>query len=292
MTQRSGAGGAPTVLVADLPVVDLPVGDVVRLSAEPAHDRARLVFALHVGGLLHLDRPAFRSALTEADVLYADGAAVVLLARLAGARRIERAPTTDIGAPVLREVSHRLGRRARVALVGGPAGLAERAGVALAGATGVDVVAARDGYFTDDEQVLDELRGCRPDVVVLGLGMPREAMWVHAHRDALPPAVVLTCGGWFGFLTGAERRAPRWMRRVGLEWTYRLVQHFPRLAGRYAMGLLQVAILAPRQVALRRAAGTVNASEAHHESFARAATQQQGGQRYEQASGLGDHRDP
>ncbi|WP_157074622.1 WecB/TagA/CpsF family glycosyltransferase, partial [Janibacter corallicola] len=238
------------VPVADLPVVDLPRHEVVGYSAVPARDRARLVFALHVGGLLHLDHQAFRAALTGADVLYADGAAVVLLARLAGARRIERAPTTDIGAPVLREVSRRLGRPARVALVGGPPGLAGRAGEVLVRSTGVDVVATHSGYFTDDAVVLDLLRHSRPDVVVLGLGMPKEAVWAHQHSDALPRAVVLTCGGWFGFLTGAERRAPRWLQTAGLEWTYRLYQQFPRLAGRYARGAVRVARLAPRQMAV------------------------------------------
>lgn len=244
------------VPVAGLPVVDLPKDDVVDHSGRPARDRARLVFALHVGGLLHLDHQAFRTALTDADVLYADGAAVVLLARLAGARRMERAPTTDIGAPVLREVSRRLGRPARVALVGGPPGLADDAGEVLARSTGVRVVATHDGYFADDSHVLDMLRGSRPDVVVLGLGMPREAVWAHENRDELPSAVVLTCGGWFGFLTGAERRAPRWLQRAGLEWTYRLSQQFPRLIGRYARGVLRVARLVPRQLAVRSAEGT------------------------------------
>lgn len=254
--RRDEVDPAEVVPVADLPVADLPRGEVVGCSAVPARGRARLVFALHVGGLLHLDHRAFREALNGADVLYADGAAVVLLARLAGARRIERAPTTDIGAPVLREVSRRLGRPARVALVGGPPGLARRAGEVLVESTGVDVVATHSGYFTDDAVVLDLLRHSRPDVVVLGLGMPKEAVWVHQHSDALPRAVVLTCGGWFGFLTGAERRAPQWLQTAGLEWTYRLSQQFPRLAGRYARGALRVARLAPHQLAVRSTEGT------------------------------------
>lgn len=245
---------AEIVRVADLPVADLRKEEVVRLAGQPASGRARLVFALHVGGLLHLDKRVFNRALSGADVLYADGAAVVFLARLAGARRMERAPTTDIGIQVLREVSRQLGRPAQVALVGGPSGLARDAGQVLSEEPGVEVVVTHDGYFSDDAAVLDLLHRASPDVVVLGLGMPREALWAYRHRDELPAAVVLTCGGWFGFLTGAELRAPLWLQRAGLEWTYRLAQDFTRLGGRYARGAFRVLTLAPGQLAQRHTA--------------------------------------
>lgn len=240
------------VPVGGVQVVDASQHDVVRMGGQPAHDRARLIFALHVGGLLELGLDGFRNALKEADILYADGAAVVLLARIAGARRIERAPTTDIGVPVLQELSGRLGRPARIALVGGPVDLACRAGDVLSRAAKVEVVYTQHGYFQDDSEVLVSLRNHRPDAIVLGLGMPKEALWAYQYRDELPPSVVLTCGGWFGFLTGSEQRAPLILQRTGLEWTYRLRQHFPRLIGRYSRGALQVVRLIPSQLMRRR----------------------------------------
>lgn len=222
-------------------------------AAVPATTRARLVYALHVGGLLHLEDDAFMSALAGSDLVYADGAAVVLLAKVGGARRIERSATTDIGVRVLDRLRGQLGRTPRVALVGGQAGLADRAGAALEQHCDVSVVLTSDGFFRDDAAVLDSLRESKPDVILVGMGMPYEAKWTHVHREELPPAVVMTCGGWFGFLTGDERRAPPLMRRTGMEWAYRLRQDYRRLASRYRRGVVVFVRLLPGQFRRRRA---------------------------------------
>lgn len=251
--QRDAGGSRLAhVAVGGIPIVDAAAGSVVRSAGELPSARARLVYALHVGGVLRLGEPSYETALRGADLVYADGAAVVLLARAAGARRIERAPTTDIGIPIIEEVTRRLGRPARVALVGGPPGLAEQAARAVADQTRVEIVYCSDGYFSSDEPVLHELRACRPDVVLVGMGMPREAEWTHTFRDQLPPAVIITCGGWFGFLTGLERRAPRALQSLGLEWTFRLAQNFRGLFGRYSLGALAVLQLLPGQLRARR----------------------------------------
>lgn len=251
MTLQDRVGGPRSISVDGVQVADLSRRDVIWAAGEPATGQARLVFALHVGGLLHLDSTQYREALSEADLVYADGAAVVALARAGGARHIERAPTTDIGIPALERLGERLGRRPRVAVVGGHDGLAAAAGEVLERAAGVEVVYSHHGYFEIPEQILDDLQRCRPDALVLGLGMPKEALWAHTHREQLPPTVVLTCGGWFGFLTGQERRAPELLQRLGLEWTFRLAQDCRRLSGRYARGLFVSVRMLPGQVRRR-----------------------------------------
>jgi N-acetylglucosaminyldiphosphoundecaprenol N-acetyl-beta-D-mannosaminyltransferase len=210
-----------------------------------------VAFALHVGGLLQRGDEAFVRAFNAADVRYADGAAVVVLARANGAARIERAPTTDLGHDVLHGLRARLGRPLRLALLGGPAGVADLAGRSLAEAHDVEVVHARSGYGFRTGDVVAELAACRPDVVLVGLGMPFEATWVHEHRAELPPAVVLTCGGWFGFLAGLEHRAPRRVQALSLEWAWRLAQQPRRLGGRYARGALVTASLGARTLVRR-----------------------------------------
>lgn len=260
------AEAIPTVRVGLIPVADASTATVIEEAArapaprpgrEPSDEvpaTAVISFALHVGGLLHRNDPEFLRALAVADLIYADGAAVVSLARLAGARHITRSATTDIGLPVIELVADRLGRPARLALIGGEPGLAERAAASIVSAGRTEVVFTADGFFTDADPILDGLSQAAPDVVLIGLGMPKEAMWVAAHRERLPAAVVLTCGGWFGFLTGQERRAPQLLQRAGLEWTYRLRQDFGRLAVRYARGALVTAALVPHQLGQRRAA--------------------------------------
>ena len=67
------------------------------------------------------------------------------------------------------------------------------------------------------------------------MGDPAQQLWIDAHRDQLPPAV-LTCGGLFDWLSGTNRRAPRWMISAGLEWLWRLGLEPRRLWRRYVIG--------------------------------------------------------
>jgi N-acetylglucosaminyldiphosphoundecaprenol N-acetyl-beta-D-mannosaminyltransferase len=226
---------------------------IADLAERFAAVRPVIAYALHVGGLNNRSDSEFVVAMRRADVVYADGGSIVLLARLAGAKELQRAPTTDIGWALLLELGNRLGRPARVALVGGADGLAGRAGRKLEDGTGAQVVLAEHGYHEDWSGVLNSLQRARPDIVLVGLGAPREMKWVERHRRELPPALVLSCGGWFGHIVGEEARAPAFLRRSGLEWIARLAQAPRRLAPRYARGALStVALAAPLLLRPRR----------------------------------------
>ena len=72
------------------------------------------------------------------------------------------------------------------------------------------------------------------DIVWVGLGAPRQEIWMHQHRAALQPPLLVGVGAAFDFFAGTKRQAPRWMQRAGLEWSFRLVTEPVRLAPRYA----------------------------------------------------------
>ncbi len=228
--------------VSDSPRDEL-VDHVIDLTLK-ATSRPAFAYALHVGGLNARRERDFVVAMRQADVVYADGGSVVWLARLAGGNRVERAPTTDIGWDVLRGFTRKVGRAPRVALIGGPPGLAERAGTVLEDAGVAEIVHLDHGFHSDWKAPLASLRDSAPDISIIGLGAPREMIWSQRHRDELPPGLVLTCGGWFGHIVGDEKRAPRVLRRSGLEWIARVAQSPTRLAPRYARGAGATALLA------------------------------------------------
>jgi N-acetylglucosaminyldiphosphoundecaprenol N-acetyl-beta-D-mannosaminyltransferase len=249
------AGGMPMTTDAEVPevevgpfwvsdsprdeLVDHVVDLCVRSTSRPA-----FAYALHVGGLNARRERDFVVAMRQADVVYADGGSVVWLARLAGGHRVERAPTTDIGWEVMRGFAQKVGRAPRVALLGGPPGLAERARDVLEGAGVAEVVHVEHGYHHDWKGPLTALRDAAPEISVIGLGAPREMVWSQRHRSELPPGLVLTCGGWFGHLVGDEKRAPRLLRRSGLEWIARVAQAPTRLGPRYVRGAGATALVA------------------------------------------------
>lgn len=242
------------VPVGPFQVVDLPQEGVVSSLAKLA--RAGLsspttAFALHVGGLVARHDEAFVAAMQDADIVYADGASVVLLAKLAGARRITRAPTTDIGWELLRGLSEELGRPPTVSVIGGPDSLATEALGVLVDAGIARRGVSAHGYHEDWGPVLEQMRRTPSDVLLVGLGAPAEMLWVHTHRAELATRLVLTCGGWLGFLAGYETRAPGLMQRWSLEWVFRLAGSPRRLAQRYARGFVATAVLAAKAVTRR-----------------------------------------
>jgi len=238
----------PQLRIGPFQVSDLSQDDVVSaiVSGTMASrtQRAWVSYALHVGGLNERHDAGYLAAMSRADLVYADGMSIIVLAKLAGARAAERAGTTDIGWTVMRQLGAALGRPARVALIGGPDGLTRRAARVIERDAGAEVVLTEHGYHEDWAPVLEQLAGSGCDMVLVGLGAPREMIWVDEHVQDMPPCLVMTCGGWFGFITQDEKRAPQWVCDAGLEWTYRLGQSPRRLFKRYAKGALSTAELA------------------------------------------------
>jgi N-acetylglucosaminyldiphosphoundecaprenol N-acetyl-beta-D-mannosaminyltransferase len=221
------------------------VSTIVDLALTKGEHTVVACYALHVQGLNLRSDQAYVEAMNQADLVYADGGSVVLLARVAGARSIERAATTDIGWDVLAGLTERLGTPPPVALIGGEPGLAARAADILRERGSADPVLAEHGFHTDWEPVVERVRDAAPRLILLGLGSPQEMKWVQRWAPRLGTGTVLTCGGWFGFIAGEERRAPTPLRRPGLEWIARLSQSPTRLGPRYARGIASTVAVAP-----------------------------------------------
>ena len=90
--------------------------------------------------------------------------------------------------------------------------------------------------LTEEEEasVVAEVNASKPDYVWVGLGAPKQDLWVAAHRARLDAAAVLAVGAAFDFHSGRRRRAPRWMQHTGTEWLFRMLTEPRRLGGRYA----------------------------------------------------------
>ncbi len=142
------------------------------------------------------------------------------LGRAAGSTDLERAGLTDIGHLIISQLGLTLRRPVRLAPPVGPEGLARSAGEVLEQMHDCVMVQESHG-FQDDLQwseVLNETRAATPDIVFVGLGMPREASWTQQFKAELPPALILPAGGFFGHVAGDEKRAPALAQKLGLEW--------------------------------------------------------------------------
>lgn len=83
------------------------------------------------------------------------------------------------------------------------------------------------------DEVLADVRAASPDLIWVGLGAPKQELFMNVHWRTLAPSVLLGVGAAFDFNAGSVPRAPEWMRRAGLEWCFRLAQEPHRLWRRY-----------------------------------------------------------
>lgn len=104
---------------------------------------------------------------------------------------------------------------------------------------GHTVVGAVSGYGVDDDLVCERIRAAKPDVVLVALGNPLQEQWILDHAQKLPPALYVGVGALFDFLAERAVRAPVWVRKLHLEWFFRLMQEPKRLWKRYTVDAIR-----------------------------------------------------
>lgn len=94
----------------------------------------------------------------------------------------------------------------------------------------------RDLSEEEKKEQIDIINQVHPDLVWVGLGTPKQQLWMHEYKDKLKVPVLVGTGAAFDFLAGSKVQAPRWMRDNGLEWLFRLITEPKRLWKRYLIG--------------------------------------------------------
>lgn len=100
-------------------------------------------------------------------------------------------------------------------------------------------IAYRNGFFDaaenaeENKDVIDRIAAFNPDLIVIGMGMPRQEKWILQNRHKLNANVVLACGATMEYVAGTVKTPPRWMGRTGLEWFFRFAENPGRFWFRY-----------------------------------------------------------
>lgn len=181
-------------------------------------------------------RPAYRDVLHRFQRLYADGAGMRAAARLAGYRLRDNVNGTDLFPQVCALAAR---QRVPIAMLGARPGVAQRCACEMSRRfPGLNVVWVHHGFAPDTEvpALLESLARSRASVLFVALGVPTQEIWIHQHRSALAVPVTLAVGALFDFYSGDVPRAPFWLRKLGLEWVFRLALEPRRLFRRYVLG--------------------------------------------------------
>jgi N-acetylglucosaminyldiphosphoundecaprenol N-acetyl-beta-D-mannosaminyltransferase len=201
------------------------------------------------------DNGRLRDALNHEDAVAApDGMPLVWVGRAMG-QDVGRVCGPDL-MPLL--IDRARPQEARHFFYGGAPGVAETLAARLAELfPGIVVAGTHSPPFRaltpeEDQAEVELINTARPDYVWVGLGSPKQDLWIADHRSRLDAAVLFAVGAAFDFHSGGLRRAPVWMQRIGMEWLYRLLAEPRRLLKRYTVVNARFLLLLARQIVARR----------------------------------------
>ena len=179
---------------------------------------------------------ALRDFFNGAEVVFCDGAGVMLAARVLGGRIPARITYAD-WAWQLADFAE--ARNFSLYFLGAHPGVAQAAARRLKQRyPGLNMVGVHHGFFdrSENEAVVQKINAAAPDILLVGLGMPLQEYWLMDNRHRLDASVVLTGGAVFDYVSGRLRRGPRLLVSSGFEWLARLLIEPRRLWRRYLVG--------------------------------------------------------
>ncbi|MBN2577423.1 MAG: WecB/TagA/CpsF family glycosyltransferase [Pirellulales bacterium] len=200
--------------------------------------RAHGVFFVnaHVLNLAYRD-PAYRAVLGGGDFVFADGTGVRWAARRQGVRLLDNLVGTDFVPALFTETA---GRGYSYFLLGSDEPTVRKAAFyAEKQFPGWKMAGFHHGYLQEPEVnavAIGLINAVRPNVLLVGMGNPLQERWITKHLPRLRVPVCLAIGGLFDYWADNVSRAPRWLRRAGHEWMWRLYQQPFDKAKRYLIG--------------------------------------------------------
>ena len=203
-------------------------------------DRCQFVVTPNVDHTVLLrENEQLRNAYRDSGLVLADGHPVVLAARFLGKPLPERVPGSDLVPRVFSAAEERT--PITTFLLGAANGIADTAAenieskwenVYVTGTYSPPIGFEND--TAECEKILALINRAQPDILIVGLGAPKQELWTHKFQDRINSRVALCVGATIDFLAGEKKRAPRWVQAIGMEWLHRIGTDPKRLFKRYA----------------------------------------------------------
>ena len=245
-----GGGERPTPPMLDffgVPIVNTTMDEAVEwiavraaLTPDPSPtgrgEKALLAFVNPDCLNIAYTHDRYRAVLQQAARVLPDGIGVKIGCRMRGVGLAANVNGTDLF-PRLCERAARDGFS--LFLLGARPGIAELVAENMqARYPGLMIAGIQHGYFGPDEEdeIITRINASGAGVLLVAFGVPRQELWLADHHDALTPPVRMGVGGLFDFYSGRIPRAPLWLREIGLEWVWRLIQEPGRMWRRYILG--------------------------------------------------------
>ncbi len=168
----------------------------------------------------HKDK-VFSKIIENADLIVPDGIGVEIGLKILG-YKVRRIAGVELARTLIDVFTK---NKKSIALVGAkPEIIAKTVENLKAQCPEINIVYSQDGYFKDDDAVLDALKKAKPDLLLTALGSPKQEIFNRRVKDILPETLAIGVGGSFDVWSGMVKRAPVFWQKAGLEWLYRTIK--------------------------------------------------------------------
>ncbi|MBS4022237.1 MAG: WecB/TagA/CpsF family glycosyltransferase [Dethiobacter sp.] len=232
--------------ILGMPVDAATYSSAVELAARSVDSHTPLwIMAVNPEKIIKtMDDPLLRRLLLKAGLFIPDGAGILLAGKLLGRPFPGRVTGADLLEALVGEAA---ARGWKIYLLGAAPGVAAAAAdIWSARYPGLVTAGVRDGYFTEPDEpgVVAEIRSAGADLLFVAMGSPRQEKFIEKYHRELAVPVCMGVGGSFDVVSGKAQRAPVWMQRLGLEWSYRLLKNPRRILRMAALPRFILLVLA------------------------------------------------
>ena len=162
--------------------------------------------------------PDFAEIINSAELVVADGIGVEIGLKILG-YKVKRIAGIDLGKALVEKFT---ASGKSVAMIGAKPRVVDSAIENLSKEyKNLNVVYSHDGYFDNDENIIESVISANPDLVLVALGSPKQEFFIHNIKEKLPNSTLIGLGGSFDVWAGVVERAPKIYQKLGLEWLYR-----------------------------------------------------------------------
>ncbi len=163
----------------------------------------------------------FASIISQAELVVPDGIGVEIGLKILG-HSVKRIPGIELGKALIVKFSN---ENKTIAMVGAKSEVINDAVKNLKNEIkSLNIVYSHDGYFSNDEEIINDVVAANPDLILVALGSPKQEYFIKSLKERLPNATMIGLGGSFDVWAGAVDRAPEIYQKLGLEWLYRTIK--------------------------------------------------------------------
>lgn len=187
--------------------------------------------------------PEFMDVLNNSTINLPDGIGIIYASRFTENVIEERVPGCDTILALFDKIRS---TKKTVYFFGGAPGVAEKAKEEMEKKyKGLNVVGTADGYFDEEKEklIIDEINTLKPDLLLVGIGFPKQEKWIASHLDSLNVKVAVGVGGSLDVFSGTVKRAPKFFIKLGMEWFYRLLCQPSRIGRMMQLPVFMVEVI-------------------------------------------------